>query len=177
MPTREVPWTQSCPICAMAGYRNALFRRWGGRVGAAAAASCNRRAFADLHVGKIVGPDRVQFEPGRVASFARKPPSDRTPGLAIRASSTMLCLMTTIATCSNPAEAMLLKSLLEANGIAVYAPDELTAQSAPHFSGSGIRIQVDDAQAEAAKRMLAEVEAASSADAGEDKSVDEDDKN
>ena len=41
------------------------------------------------------------------------------------------------------AEAMLVKSLLEANDIIAYVPDELTAQSAPHFSGSGIHVQVD----------------------------------
>jgi hypothetical protein len=64
--------------------------------------------------------------------------------------------MTTVATCSNPAEAMLLKSLLEANDITAYVPDELTAQSAPHFSGSGIRIQVDDQHAETARRILDE---------------------
>jgi hypothetical protein len=72
--------------------------------------------------------------------------------------------MTTVATCSNPAEAMLLKSLLEANDITTYVPDELTAQSAPHFSGSGIRIQVDDQHAEAAKRLLEDAENNSSVD-------------
>jgi hypothetical protein len=66
--------------------------------------------------------------------------------------------MTTVATCSNPAEAMLLKSLLEANNITAYVPDELTAQSAPHFSGSGIHIQVDDEQAAAAQRVLESAE-------------------
>ena len=66
--------------------------------------------------------------------------------------------MTTVATCSNPAEAMLLKSLLEANEIAAYVPDELTAQSAPHFSGSGIRVQVEDQHADTAKRILEEAE-------------------
>jgi hypothetical protein len=66
--------------------------------------------------------------------------------------------MTTVATCSNPAEAMLLKSLLEANDITAYVPDELTAQSAPHFSGSGIHIQVDDQDAAMAKRILEEAE-------------------
>ena len=75
--------------------------------------------------------------------------------------------MTTVATCSNPAEAMLLKSLLEANDITAYVPDELTAQSAPHFSGSGIRIQVDDQHADEAKRLLEDVEK-SSADEDED---------
>ncbi len=66
--------------------------------------------------------------------------------------------MTTVATCSNPAEAMLLKSLLEANDITAYVPDELTAQAAPHFSGSGIRVQVEDDQAPAAQRILEEAE-------------------
>jgi hypothetical protein len=67
--------------------------------------------------------------------------------------------MITVATCSNPAEAMLLKSLLEANDITAYVPEELTAQSAPHFSGSGIRVQVDDEHGDAAKRILEEAEA------------------
>lgn len=80
--------------------------------------------------------------------------------------------MITVATCSNPAEAMLLKSLLEANDITAYAPDELTAQSAPHFSGSGIRIQVDDHQAAAAQRVLAEAE--TSAESAAEDETDED---
>lgn len=66
--------------------------------------------------------------------------------------------MITVMTCSNPAEAMLLKSMLEANDIPAFVPDELTAQSAPHFSGSGIHIQVADEQAEAAKRILEQAE-------------------
>lgn len=81
--------------------------------------------------------------------------------------------MITVATCSNPAEAMLLKSLLEANDITAYVPDELTAQSAPHFSGSGIRIQVDDQHAEAAQRILAEAE--SSAESSSDDAAAEGD--
>lgn len=81
--------------------------------------------------------------------------------------------MTTVATCSNPAEAMLLKSLLEANEIEAYVPDELTAQSAPHFSGSGIRVQVEDQHADAAKRILADAERESAAAPDDD--VDEDD--
>jgi hypothetical protein len=72
--------------------------------------------------------------------------------------------MTTVATCSNPAEAMLLKSLLEANDITAYVPEELTAQSAPHFSGSGIRVQVDDQHAEIALKLLEEAEASSEVD-------------
>jgi hypothetical protein len=52
-------------------------------------------------------------------------------------------------------------------------PDELTVQSAPHFSGSGIRIQVDDQHAEAAKRILEEAES-SSATEDDDKSAEGD---
>ena len=52
--------------------------------------------------------------------------------------------MTTIATCSNAAEAMLLKSLLEANDIPVSVPEEMT----PDFTGSALRIQVDEANVE-----------------------------
>ncbi len=67
--------------------------------------------------------------------------------------------MTTIAHCFNDAEAMLLKSLLEANGITAYVPDELAGQSLVlHFTGSGLRIQVEDEDAEAARKILAEAE-------------------
>ena len=76
--------------------------------------------------------------------------------------------MTTVATCSNPAEAMLLKSLLEANDITTYVPEELTSQAAPNFSGSGIRVQVDDEHAETAKRILDQAAIVDEADA-EDK--------
>jgi|GEM_PF-1699792 len=68
--------------------------------------------------------------------------------------------MTTVATCSNPAEAMLLKSVLEANNITAYVPGELTAQASPDFSGTGIRVEVEDQHAEAARRFLAEAEQA-----------------
>jgi hypothetical protein len=81
--------------------------------------------------------------------------------------------MITVATCSNPAEAMLLKSLLEANEITAYVPDELTAQAAPHFSGSGIRLQVDDEHADAAKKILDEAEGATSVDEPSDDDADQ----
>ena len=68
---------------------------------------------------------------------------------------------------------MLLKSLLEANEITAYVPDELTAQSAPHFSGSGIRIQVDDEHAEAARRILDEAESSSASDSDNESEDDE----
>ena len=64
--------------------------------------------------------------------------------------------MTTVTTCSNPAEAMLLKSLLEANGIPAFVPDELSAQTAPNFAGSGLHLQVADEHAETAQKVLQE---------------------
>lgn len=66
--------------------------------------------------------------------------------------------MTTIATCPNPAEAMLIKTLLEGSGITAYVPEELTAQSAVNFAGEGIRVMVDAENVEAAQRILADVE-------------------
>jgi hypothetical protein len=80
--------------------------------------------------------------------------------------------MTTVATCSNPAEAMLLKSLLEANNVPAYSPDELTSQAAPHFSGSGIRVQVDDENAAEAQRILAEAESAPTTDEESEEDAD-----
>lgn len=68
--------------------------------------------------------------------------------------------MITIATCSNPAEAMLLKSLLEANDIPAFVPDELTAQTAPNYSGSGLHLQVAAEHAESARRILQDAESA-----------------
>lgn len=62
--------------------------------------------------------------------------------------------MITVTTCSNPAEAMLLKSLLEANDIPAFVPDELSAQTAPNFAGSGLHLQVADEHAEAARKLL-----------------------
>lgn len=76
--------------------------------------------------------------------------------------------MTTVATCSNPAEAMLLKSVLEANGITAYVPGELTAQASPVFSAAGIRIEVEETDAAAARRLLEEAEKAFASDADAD---------
>lgn len=84
--------------------------------------------------------------------------------------------MTTVTTCSNPAEAMLLKSVLEANNIPTYVPEELTAQSAVNFAGSGIRVQVDDENIETAKRVLADTQKAFAAqDDGDDEDETDDD--
>ncbi len=78
--------------------------------------------------------------------------------------------MTTVTTCSNLAEAQLLKALLDDAGLPAFLPDELTANAAPQFVfGSGIRVQVEDEDAEQARRVLAEAEV-SDDDAGEDKS-------
>ena len=68
----------------------------------------------------------------------------------------MLTAMTTIATCSNIAEAQLLKSLLDDSGITVFLPDEMTANTAPHFLfASGLRVQVEDEDVVEARGILA----------------------
>lgn len=98
--------------------------------------------------------------------------SFRRLALAICPKHPTLPPMTTIATCSNPAEAMLLKSLLEANDIPTFVPDELTAQTAPNYSASGLHLQVADEHAETAKRLIAEAEVA---DEDEEAGDDDDD--
>ncbi len=68
--------------------------------------------------------------------------------------------MITVTTCSNNAEAELLHSLLTGSGIEAFVLDDA-------FGGS-IRIQVDDARAEEAKRILAEAQAADEDDADDE---------
>ena len=58
--------------------------------------------------------------------------------------------MVTAAFCSNPAEAELLRSLLEENGIDAFVLDD--------SFGGAIRLQVASDQAEQAKRILDETE-------------------
>lgn len=58
--------------------------------------------------------------------------------------------MTTVATCSNNAEAELLHSLLTGSGIEAFVLDDA-------FGGL-IRIQVDEAHVEEAKRLIAEAQ-------------------
>lgn len=58
--------------------------------------------------------------------------------------------MVTAAFCSNPAEAELLRSLLEENGIDAFVLDD--------SFGGAIRLQVASDQAEEAKRILDEAE-------------------
>jgi hypothetical protein len=67
--------------------------------------------------------------------------------------------MTTLTTCSNIAEAELLKSLLDASGIKAYLPEELTANAAPQLLFSqGIRLQVEDEDADVARRVITAAE-------------------
>lgn len=54
--------------------------------------------------------------------------------------------MTTVATCSNPAEAELLQSLLHEAGIEAFVPDEMF--------GAMIRVQVAPEQAEEARKII-----------------------
>jgi hypothetical protein len=65
--------------------------------------------------------------------------------------------MTTVARCLTIDQALFLRSLLEGCGINAYVPDELTAQTDPViFFGSmnSIRVQVNDADATAARGIL-----------------------
>lgn len=66
--------------------------------------------------------------------------------------------MTTVAHCASVDEALLLKSLLAGSDIAAFVPDELTAQNAPPylFAGAGVRVQVEDEDAEDAFALLAQ---------------------
>ena len=71
--------------------------------------------------------------------------------------------MITIATCNHPAHAQLLKAVLGDSGIAAFIPDENTAQTAPYliFAIGGIRVQVTEENAEAAREIVAQIDAAS----------------
>ena len=75
--------------------------------------------------------------------------------------------MTTLTTCSNIAEAELLKSLLAAAGITAFIPEELTANAAPQLVfASGIRVQVEDEDTTEARRVIATAQTPSDDDAG-----------
>ncbi|MFI5357263.1 MAG: putative signal transducing protein [Opitutales bacterium] len=65
--------------------------------------------------------------------------------------------MVTIAHCASVDEAQFLKSLLEGNGLTAYIPDEFTAQNlVPLLLSSGVKVQVEDDDAEAARAVLAQ---------------------
>ncbi len=65
--------------------------------------------------------------------------------------------MTTIAQPDNVQEALFFKSLLESNGIKAYLPDEFTSQNLlPMMLSSGVKVQVEDEDAEAARAVLAQ---------------------
>jgi hypothetical protein len=66
--------------------------------------------------------------------------------------------MTTIAQCSSIDEALVLRSVLAGSGIAAFLPDELTANTYPPVlfaNARGFRVQVEDEDAEPARRVLA----------------------
>ncbi len=65
--------------------------------------------------------------------------------------------MTTIAHCTSPDEATLLRSLLEGSGVSAFIPDELSAQNFPSYIVGGrnqLRLQVDDDDADRAREIL-----------------------
>ena len=65
--------------------------------------------------------------------------------------------MTTVAECVNAEQAEVLRSLLADCGIAAFLPDERTVSYPPTLGG--IRVQVADGDAEAARKVLASREA------------------
>lgn len=65
--------------------------------------------------------------------------------------------MITVAECTSVDEAQLLRSMLEANGIAATLPDEFTSQNLPPIMLScGVKVQVAEEDAEAALALIAE---------------------
>ena len=67
--------------------------------------------------------------------------------------------MTTIANVNLLIETHLIRATLEGSGIAAYIPDELTVQAAsPYaFAIGGIRVQVEDEDAAAAREIIAAI--------------------
>lgn len=65
--------------------------------------------------------------------------------------------METIASVAEIAEAQLIRSVLEGHGIKAVIPHEQTAEIAPPYlwASGGITVQVDEADVEAAKTVLA----------------------
>jgi hypothetical protein len=66
--------------------------------------------------------------------------------------------MTTVATCNLLVEAQILQATLGGNGITAFLPDELTAQTSGNvyaYAIGGIRVQVEDEDAAAARAILA----------------------
>jgi len=77
--------------------------------------------------------------------------------------------MITVTTCSNLAEAQLLKALLDDAGLPAFLPDELTANSAPQLVfGAGIRVQVEEKDAAEARRVLDDAEISPDENPGQD---------
>jgi hypothetical protein len=60
--------------------------------------------------------------------------------------------MTTVRTCSDLAEAEVIKSMLEGSGVAAFVPDENSVLWSNAIGG--IRVQVDDADVDRANEVL-----------------------
>ena len=69
--------------------------------------------------------------------------------------------MKTVANCLNLGEAQHFKTVLEAAGIPSFIPDEMSAGIAPHLfytSGSGVRLQVADENADEAQEIIRDIQ-------------------
>ena len=66
--------------------------------------------------------------------------------------------MTTVANCFNVVEAQRLQIVLDSNGIESFVPDSNSASIAPYLfsTKSGVRLQVDEKDAERAKSLIEE---------------------
>ena len=64
--------------------------------------------------------------------------------------------MVTVAEYPSVDQALLIKSMLEGNGITAFVPDEMMAQNAPHvlYAGTGVRVQVAEEDAESALALI-----------------------
>jgi thiamine monophosphate synthase len=65
--------------------------------------------------------------------------------------------MKTVASCASVDEALMLRSLLEGSGIRAYVPDELTVTY--RGQAAGVRLQVEDEDAETAQKIIADATA------------------
>jgi hypothetical protein len=97
--------------------------------------------------------ERMRDVLARDASVARRnsPRAIPSAGMARQSARAVYrSAMITVTTCSNNAEAELLHSLLTGSGIEAFVLDDAF--------GGAIRIQVDDARAEEAKRLIEEAQ-------------------
>ncbi|MGK0187893.1 MAG: hypothetical protein ACI9R3_003684 [Verrucomicrobiales bacterium] len=68
--------------------------------------------------------------------------------------------MTTIANCFDLMGAERIRMLLASRGIEAFIPNSISAGLLPHFTTSGVRVQVEDSLADQARAIVKEFEEA-----------------